>query len=80
MADTMQALVLAEIGKVAVEEKPIPEPGPNEAVVRTTAAMICTSDLHTIGGAIPIPTGRTLGHESVGGPHPRVGGRGVPHR
>src|SRR5690349_17993435 len=66
MTNTMRALVLAQIGRVAVAEKPIPEPGPNDAVVRTTAAMICTSDVHTIGGAIAIPNGRTLGHESVG--------------
>jgi threonine dehydrogenase-like Zn-dependent dehydrogenase len=30
-----------------VVEKPIPEPGPEEAIVRTTAALICTSDVHT---------------------------------
>jgi threonine dehydrogenase-like Zn-dependent dehydrogenase len=66
---TMQALVLAAIGKIDVVDKPVPEPGPNEAVVRTTAAMVCTSDVHTIGGAIPIPPGRTLGHESVGVVH-----------
>ncbi|MGE3252740.1 MAG: alcohol dehydrogenase catalytic domain-containing protein [Pseudonocardia sp.] len=47
-------------------EKPIPEPGPEEAVVRTTAALICTSDVHTVKGALPVPGDRTLGHESVG--------------
>ncbi|ANZ28559.1 alcohol dehydrogenase (plasmid) [Rhodococcus sp. WB1] len=66
MTDTMKALVMAEIGKVAVVDKPIPAPGPNDAVVRTTAAMVCTSDVHTVGGGIPIPPNRTLGHESVG--------------
>jgi hypothetical protein len=25
-------------------DKPIPEPGPNDAVVRTSKALICTSD------------------------------------
>jgi threonine dehydrogenase-like Zn-dependent dehydrogenase len=69
MAETMQALVLAEIGKVEVVDKPIPSPGPNEAVVRATAAMVCTSDVHTVGGALPVPPGRTLGHESVGVVH-----------
>lgn len=48
MADTMNALVLAEMGRVEVVEKPVPEPGPTEGVVRTTAAMICTSDVHTV--------------------------------
>jgi threonine dehydrogenase-like Zn-dependent dehydrogenase len=63
---TMRALVMQAIGATAVVEKPIPTPGPEEAVVRTTAALICTSDVHTVRGAIPVPAGRTLGHESVG--------------
>lgn len=65
----MKALVLAEVGRVALVDKPIPKPGPNDAVVKTTAAMICTSDVHTVGGGIPVPDGRTLGHESVGVVH-----------
>jgi len=66
MSSTMRALVFKEIGKTAVIDKPIPEPGPQEAVVRTTAALICTSDVHTVKGALPVPADRTLGHESVG--------------
>lgn len=69
MSDTMRALVFLGNGKVGVVDKPIPEPGPNEAVVRTTAALICTSDVHTVRGAITIPEGRTLGHESIGVVH-----------
>ncbi len=49
-----------------VVEKPIPEPGPEEAVVRTTAALVCTSDVHTVKGALPVEPNRTLGHEAVG--------------
>src|SRR4051794_1656630 len=66
MADVMRAFVMLEVGKTAVVEKPVPEPGPEEAVVRTTASLICTSDVHTVKGALPIENGRTLGHESVG--------------
>ncbi|MFC5211641.1 NAD(P)-dependent alcohol dehydrogenase [Pseudonocardia sulfidoxydans] len=66
MADTMRALIIERVGSTAVVEKPIPEPGPEEAIVRTTAALICTSDVHTVKGALPVPDGRTLGHESVG--------------
>ncbi len=68
-AGTMRAFVIAGVGRTAVVEKPIPVPGPDEAVVRTTAALICTSDVHTVRGAIPVPAGRTLGHESVGVVH-----------
>ncbi|ODT96385.1 MAG: alcohol dehydrogenase [Pseudonocardia sp. SCN 72-86] len=66
MADTMRALIIERVGSTAVVEKAIPEPGPEEAIVRTTAALICTSDVHTVKGALPVPDGRTLGHESVG--------------
>jgi threonine dehydrogenase-like Zn-dependent dehydrogenase len=65
----MKAFVMQEIGRVAVVEKPIPEPGPNDAIVRTTAALICTSDSHTVRGAIGDRHGLTLGHESVGVVH-----------
>ncbi|GAY12386.1 NAD(P)-dependent alcohol dehydrogenase [Pseudonocardia sp. N23] len=66
MTDTMRALIIERVGATAVVDKPIPEPGPEEAIVRTTAALICTSDVHTVKGALPVPDGRTLGHESVG--------------
>src|SRR5436305_1761772 len=66
MAATMRAFVINKVGETAVVEKPIPVPGPEEAVVRTTAALICTSDVHTVNGALPVEPGRTLGHESVG--------------
>ncbi|MEU6605929.1 zinc-binding dehydrogenase [Streptomyces shenzhenensis] len=68
----MKALVFLDTNKVGLVDKPIPEPGPWDVVVRTTASSICTSDMHTIAGGIAIPQGRTLGHESVGLVH-RVG-------
>src|SRR3989441_7371756 len=62
----MKALAFLGIGKVGVIDKPVPEPGPNDAVIKTTASLICTSDVHTVRGVISIPEGRVLGHESVG--------------
>lgn len=62
----MHAFVMKKIGEVGVVEKPRPEPGPNDAIVRTTAALICTSDSHTVRGAIGDRHDLTLGHESVG--------------
>jgi threonine dehydrogenase-like Zn-dependent dehydrogenase len=58
-----------QAGEVGVIEKPIPKPGPNEAAVRTTTALVCTSDVHTVNGAIRIEPNRTLGHEAVGVVH-----------
>ena len=60
----MRAFVLKRVGEVGVVEKPIPEPGPNDAVVRTTAAMVCTTDVHTMRGVISVAPGVTLGHEA----------------
>lgn len=65
----MKGLAFLSIGKVGVVDKPIPEPGPNDAVVRTTASLICTSDVHNVRGVLPFPAGRFLGHESVGVVH-----------
>ena len=51
MSDMMKCFVMHGIGKVGVMEKPIPRPGPNDAIIRTTATLICTSDTHTVAGA-----------------------------
>lgn len=66
MARKMQTFVMKKIGEVDFDEKPIPEPGPDDAIVRTTSALVCTSDTHTVAGAIGERSGVTLGHEAVG--------------
>ncbi len=62
----MKAFIMKAIGQVGFMEKPIPRPGPNDAIVKTTNALICTSDSHTVGGAIGPRENLTLGHEAVG--------------
>ncbi|MFF5407210.1 NAD(P)-dependent alcohol dehydrogenase [Streptomyces misionensis] len=69
----MKAFVMKEIGSVGFMDKPVPEPGPLDAVVRTTNALICTSDSHTVQGGIGPRKNLTLGHEAVGIVH-AVGG------
>ncbi|MDQ0287290.1 threonine dehydrogenase-like Zn-dependent dehydrogenase [Desulfofundulus luciae] len=67
MAKTMKAFVMHGIGRVGLIEKPVPQdPGPNDAIIKTTAALICTSDVHTVHGAIGERKDLTLGHEAVG--------------
>jgi threonine dehydrogenase-like Zn-dependent dehydrogenase len=66
MAPMMQAFVMQGIGKVGFTEKPIPEPGPNDAIIKTTHALVCTSDVHTLKGALGDRQNLTLGHEAVG--------------
>ena len=63
---TMTAFVMEGLGRVGMAYKPVPEIGPADALVRTTMALICTSDVHTVGGAIGERRGLTLGHEAVG--------------
>jgi len=46
MGQTMKAFVMKQIGRVGVMEKPIPMPEPTDAIIKTTAALICTSDTH----------------------------------
>ena len=65
----MKAFVMKEIGYVGFMDKPVPHPGPNDAVVRTTRALICTSDSHTVAGGIGPRQDLTLGHEAVGVVH-----------
>lgn len=63
---TMKAFVMHRIGETGVVDKPLPEIGAGDALIRTTAALICTSDVHTVAGAIGERENRTLGHEAVG--------------
>ncbi len=65
----MKAFVMKEIGHVGFMDKPVPRPGPNDAVVQTTRALICTSDSHTVAGGIGPRENLTLGHEAVGVVH-----------
>ncbi len=65
----MKAFVMKEIGQVGLVDKPVPKPGPLDAIVRTNAALICTSDSHTVQGGIGPRENLTLGHEAVGTVH-----------
>jgi threonine dehydrogenase-like Zn-dependent dehydrogenase len=63
----MKTFVMKSIGEVGFLEKSVPEdPGSDGAIVKTTKALVCTSDTHTVGGAIGDRENLTLGHEAVG--------------
>lgn len=63
---SMQAAVFVEPGKIEVQEKPIPDVGPNDALVRITTTTICGTDVHILKGEYPVAQGLTVGHEPVG--------------
>lgn len=62
----MKAFVMKGIGEVGVTEKDRPDCGPLDAILRPTRGLICTSDVHTVHGAIGERENLTLGHEVVG--------------
>jgi threonine dehydrogenase-like Zn-dependent dehydrogenase len=63
---TMKAFVMEGLERTGFARKPVPQAGPNDAIIKTTHALICTSDSHTVRGAIGPREGLTLGHEAVG--------------
>jgi len=65
----MKAFVMKKVGEVGFIDKPIPEPGPYDALIRTTKALICTSNIHEVHGRVKAMLDKknvTLGHEAVG--------------
>ncbi|MFC3959849.1 zinc-binding dehydrogenase [Halovivax cerinus] len=62
----MKAFVMQEVGETGFTEKEPPEAGPTDAVIRPTKGLVCTSDVHTVHGAIGERENLTLGHEVVG--------------
>jgi isopropanol dehydrogenase (NADP+) len=62
----MKSFAMLQLGETGFIEKPVPQVGANDAIVKTTHALICTSDSHTVRGAIGPREGLTLGHEAVG--------------
>jgi threonine dehydrogenase-like Zn-dependent dehydrogenase len=64
---TMKALQLKAVGRLELVEIPRPQPGPDEVLIRTAAATICTSDLSDIAGNVfGVALPRVLGHEGAG--------------
>src|SRR3954467_7454573 len=71
---TMQAWVLGGPEELALAEKPVPEPGPAEVLVRVDAIAVCATDIEIlkhgvpamIDGDLPFHKGFTPGHEYMG--------------
>jgi threonine dehydrogenase-like Zn-dependent dehydrogenase len=66
MAGRMKAAIFVEPGRIVLDEKPIPEPGPLDALIRVTTTTICGTDVHILKGEYPVERGLTVGHEPVG--------------
>lgn len=62
----MKAAVFVEKDRIELVDKPIPDVGPNDALVRITTTTICGTDVHILKGEYPVAQGLTVGHEPVG--------------
>jgi alcohol dehydrogenase len=63
---TMKALAFVRPGVVELQERPVPEVGAGEALVRITTTTICGTDVHILKGEYPVKGGLIIGHEPVG--------------
>ena len=66
MTAMMKAAVFVAPGRIELADKPIPDIGPNDALVRITTTTICGTDVHILKGEYPVAKGLTVGHEPVG--------------
>ncbi len=66
MPAMMKAAIFVEPGRIEIDDKPIPDIGPNDALVRVTTTTICGTDVHILKGEYPVERGLTIGHEPVG--------------
>ena len=73
----MRVCVKPANGKVEIVDMPVPEPGPDDVVVKMSLATVCGSDMHfldefpneMVGAFYPgclTPQGLPMGHEGVG--------------
>jgi alcohol dehydrogenase, propanol-preferring len=66
--ETMHAMVLQRSGTSLVYRKmPVPEPGPDQVLIKVRACGVCRTDLHVVDGELPDPKLLVIpGHEIVG--------------
>jgi len=62
----MKAAVFVAPGRIELADKPIPDVGPNDALLKITTTTICGTDVHILKGEYPVKPGLTVGHEPVG--------------
>lgn len=64
--NSMRAAVFVEPGRIELQQRPIPEIGPTDALLRVTTTTICGTDVHILKGEYPVRPGLIVGHEPVG--------------
>ena len=63
---SMRATVFHAPGRVSVEDRQVPDPGPGEVRLRVGAASLCASDVRVYRGEKSARAGVIPGHEIAG--------------
>ena len=66
MTKLMKAALFVEPDRIVLDDKPVPDVEPNDALIRITTTTICGTDIHILKGEYPVEKGLTVGHEPVG--------------
>jgi L-iditol 2-dehydrogenase len=66
----MRAAVLVEPGRIEMEQRPLPRPGPGDVLIRVSSVGVCGSDTHYFRhgriGSFVVEAPLVLGHEAAG--------------
>ena len=64
----MKAMVVGRPGEpLQLEDRPVPEPGPGQVLLKVRACAVCRTDLHVLDRELPdVTQGVVPGHEIVG--------------
>jgi threonine dehydrogenase-like Zn-dependent dehydrogenase len=66
MPKMTKAAVFVEPNRIVLDDKPISDVGPLDALIRLATTTICGTDIHILKGEYPAERGLTIGHEPVG--------------
>ena len=66
MPKMMKAAVFVEPGRIVLQDKPMPNVGALDALIKISTTTICGTDVHILKGEYPVARGLTVGHEPVG--------------
>src|SRR3954469_25360405 len=66
----MRAAVLVESGRIDMEDRPVPSPGPGDVLIQVSSVGVCGSDTHYYRdgrlGSFVVDAPLVLGHEAAG--------------
>lgn len=54
MVPKMKAAQFVEPGRIELDDKAIPDIGPNDALIHITTTTICGTDVHILRGEYPV--------------------------